>query len=310
MKKNITITEVVTRDGLQIEPMIVETEYKISMVKRLIESGIKRIEVTSFVHPKYVPQMSDAEAVMKGLTDRPEDVALCTLALNERGVERAITAGTDEINFTFSASETHNQKNARRSVAESLNNINSLIRRAEEVKLPVNIGIATSFGCPFEGIYKTERILELVRQLTDMGVQSVLLADTTGMAHPRQIRETCSQVLDQFPEIKLQLHLHNTRGMGAANVLAGIEAGVTHFDSSLAGIGGCPFAPGASGNICTEDVVHMLELMGYETGIDIDKMILAARDLEKKLNKQLPGQVMKAGKSVDLHSIDWQPAAR
>jgi hydroxymethylglutaryl-CoA lyase len=307
MSANITITEVVTRDGLQIEPEFVETEYKLSLVKRLIEAGVKRLEVTSFVNPKFVPQMRDAEEVMKGLQNRPKDVTLCTLALNEKGVERAISAGTDEVNFTFSASETHNQKNARRSVAESLDNIKLLISRAEQVRIPVNIGIATSFGCPFEGVYKPERVLHLVEQLTNWGINSIILADTTGMAHPNQILDTCSRIREKFSGLRLHLHLHNTRGMGAANLLAGIKAGVTNFDSSLGGIGGCPFAPGASGNICTEDMVHMLQLMGHKTTIDIDKLISIARDLQNKLNKPLPGQVMKAGKSIDLHSKDWQP---
>ncbi|KAB2330832.1 hydroxymethylglutaryl-CoA lyase [Cytobacillus depressus] len=308
MRKQVTMTEVVTRDGFQIEPGFIETEYKISLIRRLIEAGVKRLEVTSFVHPIYVPQMKDAEAVMCGLSDRPNDVTFCTLALNEKGVERAIAAGTDEINFTFSVSETHNRKNSRRSVSESLDNIRFLIRRAEEEKIPINVGIATSFGCPFEGIYKPERVIPLIERLTDWGINSIILADTTGMAHPLQVKETCQQVLKQFPNLTLHLHLHNTRGMGAANVMAGLEAGVTRFDSSLAGIGGCPFAPGASGNICTEDIVHMLELMGYETEMNIDKLITLAKELEGKLEKTLPGQIMKAGKSSDLHSNEWQPA--
>ncbi|MEH7123437.1 hydroxymethylglutaryl-CoA lyase [Bacillus sp. JJ1532] len=308
MRKQITMTEVVTRDGFQIEPGFIETEYKISLIRRLMEAGVKRFEVTSFVHPKYVPQMSDAEDVMQGLSDRPSDVVFCTLALNEKGVDRAIAAGTDEINFTFSVSETHNRKNSRRSVSESLENIRFLIRRAEEERIPINVGIATSFGCPFEGFYKPERVLPLIERLTDWGINSIMLADTTGMAHPLQVRETCQKVLEQFPDVTLQLHLHDTRGMGAANVMAGLEAGVTRFDSSLAGIGGCPFAPGASGNICTEDIVHMLDLMGYETEMNIDQLITIAKELEGKLGKTLPGQIMKAGKSSDLHSKEWQPA--
>jgi hydroxymethylglutaryl-CoA lyase len=306
MGKKITMTEVVSRDGLQIEPKFIETEYKISLIKNLMDAGVKRFEVTSFVHPKYVPQMSDAEEVMRGLRDRPDDVTFCTLALNEKGVERAISAGTDEINFTFSLSETHNGKNSRRSVSESLENIKSLVRRADEVNVPINVGIATVFGCPFEGIYSPDRLIPVVTQLTDWGITSILLADTTGMAHPNQVKQTCQLILERFPGVTLQLHLHNTRGMGAANVLAGIEAGVTQFDSSLAGIGGCPFAPGASGNICTEDIVHMLHLMGYETNMDIDKLLLISRNLEEKLGKSLPGQLMKAGKSTDLHSKEWQ----
>ncbi|PWW32375.1 hydroxymethylglutaryl-CoA lyase [Cytobacillus oceanisediminis] len=309
MNRQISLTEVVTRDGFQIEPGFIETEYKIDIIKRLIKTGIKRIEVTSFVHPKYVPQMRDAEAVFQGIAeDKPSDVKFISLALNERGIERAVAARTDEINFAFSASEAHNMKNTQRTVAESLKNIKTLVKSAERENVSVNVGIATSFGCPFEGMYQPEKVLNVVQKVIDMGISSVILADTTGMAHPKQVRETCQQVLDQFPQLNLQLHLHNTRGMGAANLLAGIDAGVTQFDSSVAGIGGCPFAPNASGNICTEDIVHMLHLMGYETNINIDPLLLIARELEIKLGRALPGQVMKAGKSTDLHSADWQPA--
>jgi hydroxymethylglutaryl-CoA lyase len=308
MTQRIEMTEVVTRDGLQIEPVFIETEYKIALIQRLMDAGIRRFEVTSFVHPKYVPQMRDAEDVLRGLKDRPDHVTFCALALNEKGVDRAIAAGTDEINFVFSVSETHNLKNSRRSVQESLDNIKALVKRAEQEKMAVNVGMATSFGCPFEGLYKPDRILQLLEQLTEWGVTSVMLADTTGMANPRQIKETCQQVMGRFPKLTLQLHLHNTRGMGAANLIAGLDAGVTRFDSSLAGIGGCPFAPGATGNICTEDIVHMLHLMGYETGIEIDHLLPIAKELEGKLGRSFPGQIMKAGKSTDYYPKDWQPA--
>lgn len=300
----VEITEVVTRDGLQIEEVMEDTAYKIRLIEQLMNAGVKRIEVTSFVHPQYVPQMKDAEEIFRGLSRR-EGVTFCALALNEKGVERAEAAGADEINYVFSVSETHNRKNSRRTVAESLSYAETLIKNC---KIPVNIGLATSFGCPFEGLYPPERVLELVEKLAGYGATSITLADTTGMANPRQVKETCQLVIDRWPEIRFHLHLHNTRGMGAANLLAGLEAGVFLFDSSLGGLGGCPFAPGAAGNICTEDMVHMLHLMGYATGIDLDALLPLARDLERKLGHPLPGQVMKAGKSTDLFPSDWQPA--
>lgn len=307
MRDFITITDVVTRDGLQIEPKILSTDVKVAIIEKLIAAGVKRFEVASFVHPKYVPQMADAEEVFKRLGKR-DGVIFTALTLNERGVDRAIQAGVDELNFVFSVSETHNRKNTRQSVESSIRNIQSLVKKAGDHQIPVNIALATSFGCPFEGLYEPDRVLVLIERLIDLGVTSFTLADTTGMANPKQVKEACEQVLQHWSDIKLQLHLHNTRGMGAANVIAGIQAGVTNFDSSLGGIGGCPFAPGATGNICTEDIVHMLDLMGYETGLDIDQLIATAKYLEKELGRTIPGQIMKAGKSTDLHPSDWEPA--
>ncbi|HET7627737.1 MAG TPA: hydroxymethylglutaryl-CoA lyase [Bacillales bacterium] len=306
MKRSITVTEVVTRDGFQIEPEWIDTERKIALVHDLIAAGVRRFELSSFVHPVLVPNMKDAEELFAAF-QRVDDVVFCGLVLNEKGAERALAAKVDEINYVFSASETHNRKNSRQSVQQSLTFALRLAEMSKQANIPLNVGLATSFGCPFEGVYSAQKLWPLLEPLAAAGIRSICLADTTGMAHPLQIKETCRQILQRWPHLLLQLHLHNTRGMGLANALAGIEAGVTHFDSSLAGLGGCPFAPGASGNICSEDFVHMLHLCGYETGIDLDRLIACARGLEKQMGRTLPGQVMKAGKTDDLHPADSVP---
>lgn len=293
----ITINEVVTRDGFQLENKIPSIAYKLNLINDLIDAGIKKFELTSFVHPKYVPQMADADELLEKV-QRRSDVTFSGLALNEKGVERARKAKVDELNLVFSISETHNRKNANKTVSESMDFVKKIMK---DESLPVNVAISTAFGCPFEGLYKMEQLFPVIESMMEYNPNSIVLADTTGMADPRQVEETCYSVKSKWPSLKLGLHLHNTRGMGLANVLAGIRGGVTDFDSALGGIGGCPFAPGATGNICTEDTVHMLEQMGYETGINIDKLIAASKGLEKELEKTLPGQIMKAGKTTDIH---------
>ncbi|WLD94541.1 hydroxymethylglutaryl-CoA lyase [Alkalihalobacillus sp. AL-G] len=292
----ININEVVTRDGLQIEKKIPSTKFKVNLIDQLMDAGVKRFELTSFVHPKYVPQMADAEDLFSEI-DRRSDVVLSALVLNDRGVKRAKRTPVDELNITFSLSETHNRKNANSTVSESI----QLVRNVLQETIPVNVCIGTAFGCPFEGLYETEQLIPVIESVVEYNPNSISLGDTTGMANPRQVEETCYLIRSKWPEIKLGLHLHNSRGMGLANVLAGIRAGVHDFDTALGGIGGCPFAPGATGNICTEDTVHMLEQMGYETGIVVDKLIQAAKGLEQELGKSLPGQIMKSGKSTATH---------
>lgn len=293
----IHINEVVTRDGFQMESKIPSVSYKLGLIDDLIDAGIRKFELTSFVHPKYVPQMADADELFEKVDRRP-GVIFSGLALNERGVERAQKAKVDELNLVFSLSETHNRKNANKSVAESMDFVKKIMK-AEQT--PINVCISAAFGCPFEGLYQKEQLYPMIDSLLEYGPNSIVIADTTGMADPRQVEETCYAIKSKWSYLKLGLHLHNTRGMGLANVLAGIRGGVTDFDSALGGIGGCPFAPGATGNISTEDTVHMLQQMGYETGIDVDKLIAASKGLEKELEKTLPGQIMKAGKSTDTH---------
>jgi hydroxymethylglutaryl-CoA lyase len=306
MKQRVYLQEVAVRDGFQIEPGFVPTPDKIALINALSETGLAKIEVTSFVSPKAVPNLRDAEAVMAGITRRP-GVIYSTLVPNVRGAERALACRSDEINLVVSASETHNRANVNRSVDLSLIEFAQIMRTAEGSGVSVNGSLSTSFGCPFEGDIPEARVMDLVARLVQLGVNGVTLADTTGMAHPRQVRELAGKVVRAHPQVSITLHFHNTRGMGLANVVAGLEAGVARYDASLGGLGGCPFAPGATGNICTEDLAHMLEAMGYDTGINLDRLIAAAQRLPNLLGHDVPGQVMKAGKITDLHPA---PAAR
>ena len=306
MTTRVFVNEVSVRDGFQIEPEFVATDAKIALIDELSETGLAKIEVTAFVSPKLVPNLRDAEEVMRCIRRRP-GVVYSALVPNAKGAERAVACGVDEINVVMSASETHNRANVNRSTRESLAGFADVLRIAKTAGAAVNGSLSTSFGCPFEGSVAQERVVEFVECYLELGMDGVTLADTTGMAHPKQVRERVSAVLARFPDTELTLHFHNTRGMGLANVLAGLEAGVVRYDASLGGLGGCPFAPGATGNICTEDLVHMLEEMGYPTGVNLDKLLRAARRLPEIVGHDVPGQVAKAGKTSDLHPA---PGAR
>ena len=300
MSVRIFVNEVAVRDGFQIEPAFVATDTKIALIDELSETGLAKIEVTAFVSPKVVPNLRDAEQVMRAIRRKP-GVVYSALVPNAKGAERAVACGVDEVNVVMSASETHNLANVNRSTEESLAGFTEVIRIAKGASAAVNGSLSTSFGCPFEGPVPQARVLDFIEHYLELGMNSVTLADTTGMAHPKQVRELVSAVLARFPGIESTLHFHNTRGMGLANVLAGLEAGIVHYDASLGGLGGCPFAPGATGNICTEDLVHMLEAMGYPTGVNLDKLLHAARRLPQIVGHEVPGQVAKAGKTTDLH---------
>ncbi len=301
-ENRIRIHEVVTRDGFQMEPEFIPTERKIELIDRLSLTGLARIEVTSFVSPKAIPMLADAEAVMAGVARRP-GTGMVALVANARGVERAIAARVDEVVLVVSVSESHNRANVRRSVAASFDGFREIVDLLRGTQIGVTGALATTFGCPFEGFQPLERVLRLVGEYAALGIRSVTLADTTGMGNPRQVRDMASAVRREYPEIEFALHFHNTRGMGLANVLAGIEAGVGRYESSLGGLGGCPYAPGASGNICTEDLVHMLHEMGCETGVDLSALLDASRLLASIVGHDLPGQVVKAGTSRDLHPM-------
>jgi hydroxymethylglutaryl-CoA lyase len=296
------IHEVVTRDGFQIEPVFIPTERKIALIDALSQTGLAKIEVTSFVSPKAVPALADAEGVMAGIRRNPA-VKYVALVANPRGAERAFAAKVDEIVLVVSVSESHNRSNVRRSSDQSFAGFAEIMQAVEGTGIKVACGMATTFGCPFEGFQPLERILKFVDRLVGLGVDSIALADTIGMGNPKQIRDVCDEVRARFPKYEFALHLHNTRGMGLANVVSGLEAGITRFESSLGGLGGCPFAPGATGNICTEDLVHMLEQMGHDTGVDLDRLIAASRGLPALVGHDVPGQVMKAGKSTELHPL-------
>ena len=297
----VYINEVAVRDGFQSEPRFVPTDDKIEIVNALSKTGLAKIEVTSFVSPKAIPNLRDAEEVMHRI-DREPGVIYVALVPNERGCERAIACKVDEINLVMSIGERHNLANMRMTCEQSLAQFRRVMDLVKGTGLRVNGSIATAFGCPFEGDLPPDRVMWAAGEYLGMGMHSVTLADTTGMAHPRQVNDVASRLLAAHPGVEVTLHFHNTRGMGLANVIAGIEAGVTSYDASLGGIGGCPYAPGASGNICTEDLVHMLESSGFDTGVDLDKLLAVARGLPELLQHDVPSQVLKAGKRTDLHA--------
>lgn len=301
------INDVAVRDGFQMEKSFVPTATKISLIDELSRTGLARIEVTSFVSAKAVPALADANEVLAGIARVP-GVVYVALVPNLRGVQNAAAAAKkpDELNGVVSASETHNRANINRTHEQSLAELPAMVRAAHEAGMRLTMSLSTTFGCPFEGRVDEAVVLRFVEAFRAAGVDGISLADTTGMANPRQVEELTAHVLDRFPttdDTFYTLHFHNTRGMGLANVVAGIEAGVRSFDGSVAGLGGCPFAPGATGNICTEDMVNMLVDMGYDTGVDLDRLIAAARRVPGIVGHDTPGQVAKAGKSLALHPL-------
>jgi hydroxymethylglutaryl-CoA lyase len=305
------INDVAVRDGFQIEKAFVPTATKVELINQLSRTGLHKIEVTSFVSPKAVPALSDANEVLAGI-ERVPGVTYVALVPNVRGAQNAAATARkpDEVNAVMSASETHNRANINRTHEESLAEIPTMVRIAHEAGMKITMSLSTTFGCPFEGHVLEETVFELVERFREFGVEGISLADTTGMANPRQVRELTARVLERFPppdETFYTLHFHNTRGMGLANVVAGIEAGVRSFDGSISGLGGCPFAPGATGNICTEDMVNMLEDMGYDTRVDLAKLLAVARRIPAVVGHDTPGQVMKAGQTLELHEAPAGP---
>jgi len=294
LPNRVTICEVGTRDGFQIEPDFIPTDLKVEVVNGLAEAGLPRIEVTSFVHPKVVPALRDAEAVMARIARRPGTV-YAALVPNDKGAVRAVDAGVDEIHTVVSASESHNLANVNMTIAESLDRLHAVMQVAERAGVRVVAGISTAFGCPFEGPVPVSQVERIVARLADMGARGIGLADTTGVANPRQVTRVLEHLAPKFPTLEWGLHTHDTRAMAIPNVLAAMAQGVTHFDASIGGLGGCPFAPGASGNVCTEDLVHCLHAMEVETGIDLDRLLAVSRRVEGIVGRALPGQVVKAG---------------
>lgn len=294
------INDVAPRDGLQNEPVFVATEHKIGLIDALSRAGLAKIEATSFVSPKAIAPLADAEAVMRGI-ERIPAVRYTALVPNLRGAERALAAEVDELNLVMSASETHNFANLRTSREQSGAELARVMALARSAGVSVNFCLSCVFGCPMEGEVPRAVVWDWVARFVDHGASGITLCDTTGMAFPTQVADIVSTFRSRWPRVPLTLHLHNTRGMGTANVLAAVQAGADRFDASLGGIGGCPYAPGASGNVCTEDIVHMLGLIGYDTGIDLDALLACSRRLAELLNHDLPGQVVKAGHRLRLH---------
>lgn len=304
LPRQVIVTDVVCRDGFQDEARIIPTAEKLRVIRGLVRAGGRSIEATSFVHPRVVPQMADADDVV-ARAPRDEPVVYSALLPNVKGALRALAAGIDEIHLVVSASDSHNRANLNRTTSESLEQLRDVVAYVRGVDPGVLLvgTIATTFGCPFEGHVHLERVCWVVQQFHEMGIEQIVLADTTGMANPLQIGRTMTTVKARFPTLEWGLHLHNTRGLGLANAFAGLQAGVAHFDASLGGLGGCPFAPGATGNIATEDLVHMLHEMGIHTGIDLDALIAHARTLPALVGHELDSFVVKGGKTSDLHAF-------
>jgi len=305
----VTVCEVGSRDGFQIEPDFIPTELKVEVVDLLSYAGVPRIEVTSFVHPKVVPQLRDAETVMAKIRRRP-GTRYAALVPNDKGAVRAVDAGVDVIHTVLSASESHNLANVNMTIAESLEKLRAVMQVAGRAGVPVGCGISTSFGCPFEGEVPVEQLERVVGALVDMGAHAIGIADTTGMANPRQVARVFERLVPRFPGVEWTLHTHDTRAMAIPNILAAMEYGVTNIDSSIGGLGGCPFAPGASGNVCSEDLVHCLHAMGVETGIDLDRLLAVSRRVQEIVGRALPGQIVKAGKSDRRYPLPDGVAAR
>jgi hydroxymethylglutaryl-CoA lyase len=299
---SVRIREVGPRDGFQNEPETIPTADKVRLIDMLAASGFERLEVTAFVRPDVIPQLADAEEVLASIS-RPDGVAYSILIPNLRGLERALAHRDrfDEVNLFLSASETHNRKNVNRSIAESLEGIGAAVARAREEGLRCEGVISTSFGCPYEGEVRPERVFEIAERLAEFGCEEVGFGDTTGMANPRQVGEFFAAARERLAGTELTAHFHNTRGQGLANVLAALERGIDSFESSFGELGGCPVPPGSTGNISTEDLVSMLEEMGVETDIDLARLIEASRTAQEVLGRPLGAHVLKAG-PVDWHS--------
>ena len=294
----VSIREVGPRDGLQNEDPV-PVDAKVRLLDALSRTGVARIEAVSFVHPKAIPQMADADEVWQR-ADKSPDVRYSALIPNSRGAQRAIDAGFREIEVVVSASDTHNRKNLNRSTAESLDDIAALIPMLHDAGASAEVIVATSFGCPYEGDVDPARVAAIVDRVIADGADRVAFGDTTGMATPRRVRELVTAVRGRQPDVPVLLHFHNTRGTGLANILTALELGIGEFDASVGGLGGCPYAPGASGNVATEEVVHMLHDMDIETGIDLEALLEAAALAEEIVGRRLPSGVLRAGPRTRL----------
>jgi hydroxymethylglutaryl-CoA lyase len=308
MPAGVRIREVGPRDGFQNEPETIPTAAKVALIDALARTGLRRLEVTSFVRPDVIPQLADAAPVLEAI-DVPAEVSLSVLIPNERGLDTALAlreahAGDrplfDEVNVFLSASESHNRKNVNRSIEESLAGVTRVLERAREEGLRCEGVISTSFGCPYEGDVPVERVLSIAAALRDAGAQEVGFGDTTGMANPLQVRDFFARARDGLGEVELTAHFHNTRGQGLANVLAALEVGIDSFESSFGELGGCPVPAGATGNIATEDLVSMLHEMGIQTGIDLPALLACAADVQDVLGRPLGSHTLLAG------PVDWR----
>ncbi|MFZ7310348.1 hydroxymethylglutaryl-CoA lyase [Comamonas jiangduensis] len=298
--QRIYIQEVGPRDGLQMESVFVPTADKIAMVNALSAAGVAKVEVTAFVSPQAIPALADAQEVLRGIVRRPGTVMTC-LVPNIKGAQRAMEAGADELNLVMSASETHNLCNLRMLREQSFAGLAEVVAVAQQGSVAVNVSLSCSFGCPMEGDVPAAEVLGWAQRFIDLGVQGITLCDTTGMAHPAQVHALVSAFKARWPQTTLTLHFHDTRAMALANVLAAIAAGGDRFDASVGGMGGCPYAPGASGNACTEELVHALQLMGYDTGVDLAALTAVAASLPALIGHTTPSAIVQAGPVSQLH---------
>lgn len=293
-KELIQIQEVGPRDGLQNESVILDTQSKIKLIDMLSDAGLKRIESSSFVSPKYVPQLGDAEEVTKTIIGKRNDIIYTSLVPNVRGAQRALESGAKNLAVFVSASEAHNRANVNMSIDESMTQLEKVAEKVHESKGTLRGYIVTSFGCPYQGEVPVKTVVKISDRYVEMGASEIALGDTTGMANPEQVKRLVDKILARLDgKAKLAVHFHDTRGMALANVYAAFKSGVRIFDSAIGGVGGCPFAPGATGNVATEDMVHMFTCMGYDTGINFDKLIEANHFLQEKLGKPLPAYLGK-----------------
>lgn len=296
----VFMQEVATRDGFQNEAQFIATEDKVRVVDALSLCGFAKIEVTSFTSPKAIPALRDAEDVMHQIKRQP-GVEYTVLVPNVRGAERALSCGIDEANLVMSMSETHNRANLRMTREQSFEQLRQVIAAISGSRVAINISLSTTFGCPMEGDVSEDEVMHWLDRFAALGVNRATLCDTTGMAYPAQVRSMAARAQQLHPEMVFTMHFHNTRSMAQANALAALSAGINRFDASLGGIGGCPYAPGASGNACTEDMVHMLELEGFDTGVDLNKLLEVSRTLPTLIGHDIPSQLLKAGPRLALH---------
>jgi hydroxymethylglutaryl-CoA lyase len=291
---SVRIREVGPRDGIQSEKINVPTKDKIRLIDALSSTGLKFIEAVSFVSPKAVPQMADARDVWNGI-ERNADVFYSALVPNRKGAEIAVEAGVDGLQVFIASTDSYNLKNVNKTVKDSLADVAEVVRIGEDADVPVEGTLSTVFGDPYEGDVDTQKVVDTATAISDLGIKTISFGDTTGMGTPRRVHELATVVSEALPDLTINMHFHDTRGTGLANVLAALDSGVDYFDASVGGMGGSPFASGATGNVCTEDLVHMLEDMGIDTGVDLDALLRAAAIAQEIVAGELPGKILKAG---------------
>lgn len=299
LPESVVICEVAPRDGFQTEPEWIPTDVKVKIIRAIAKTGVSQIEITSFVHPKAIPQLRDAEAVVEAVADLTH-IKFRALVPNARGAQRAIDAGIKKLKLMLSATDSHSLSNANATVEEAMNRLWPIVNLAAVYGVNVSGSISVAFGCPYEGVVPVDKIRRIVSWYRDMGIREVSLADTTGMGNPKQVDEYLGVLKSAFPDMTYSMHLHNTRGLALANAVAAMQQGVVHFDASVSGLGGCPYAPGATGNVATEDLVHMLEEMGVRTGINLEELLNVAKEVRNTLGHDGGSCLLQAGPSSKL----------